>query len=231
MELHELQIKLLKKLSKTEAANFNKLLLDDIESEHMNYHLKRLIKVNLVKKFNQKYILTDSGKNYVGLIDDERETVEKQPKTSILLYAVRKNPKTGEIENLMSKRLKHPYYGKVGKLTGKVRFGETFLEAAKRELLEETGLKANNWHLERIYHKLRHTAEGKFVQDTIFYCFFVTDFEGKFIEKTEFQENIWVTNDMIKNKELDFFDGISFSDRLEPKDLTFDEDVDLVSGY
>ena len=231
MELHYIQIELINKISTKPYATFNSLLIENIDSDHMNYHLKRLIKLKLVEKDRNTYALTDTGKNYVGLIDDTAKAIEKQPKTSVLIQAVRKNPQTGEIENLMSKRLKHPYYGKVGKLTGKVRFGETLLAAAQRELLEETGLTAKVWELEGIYHKLRYKKDDMYVQDTLFYLFFVTDFNGEFIKKTEFQENIWVTKAMIENKNFDFFEDVSHVSRIKPKKFNFKEDVREVIGY
>lgn len=154
MKLHQLQKVLLKKLSKISSARFNELLITGLSSEHMNYHLKKLIECGLVEKTGD-YSLTDKGKDYINLLDDEAEVIERQPKTSVLIHAIRQNP-DGEMEHLMSRRLKQPYLGKVGKIGGKVRFGETLVAAAQRELYEETGLRAGKMVLEEIYHKLRY---------------------------------------------------------------------------
>ena len=243
LKLHHFQFEIIRKLSKKPKARFNELLIEELESEHMNYHLKRLIEVQLVQKTKNQYLLTDLGKNFAGIVDDEISKIEKQPKTSILLVLVRKNPKTDKTENLMSKRLKHPYYGKVGRLTGKVRFGETLLQAAKRELLEETGLKAKTWKLTDIYHKIRFNDNNICLQDTLFYIFYATDFYGQFIEKTEFQQNIWVTKEMIQNTDttigeekckeyLDFFEGVKFKElKSNFSELDFSEDVGTAKGY
>lgn len=229
VKLHKIQLKLLKQLALEKGLNFNSLIIYGLESEHMNYHLKRLVEFNLVEKIKNNYVLTDEGKDFSNLLDDDVDQVEKQPKTSILLHAVRKN--NGVIEHLYSKRLRQPYYGKVGRLTGKVRFGETLLGAAQRELYEEAGLKAKTWHLEEIYQKLRRNKHGKFLQDNLFYVFFVTDFYGTFISKTEFQENVWITNDDIENKKYDFYSEVKLSNRLKPKNFSFTEDIDITNEY
>jgi hypothetical protein len=154
IKLHYYQKELIKKLVTKLGLRFNELLINDLESEHMNYHLKQLINFGLVEKNKGKYNLTDTGKDYSNLMDSETDLIEKQPKTSVIIRGVRKNKK-GEAEYLMTRRLRQPYLGKVGAPTGKVRFGETFQEAAERELYEETGLKAKKFHLQEIYHKLR----------------------------------------------------------------------------
>ena len=114
MKLHYYQKELLKKLALSKKPlKFNELLLKGIESEHMNYHLKKLISYKQIKKIKGLYQLTDMGKDYVDLLGDDIKTEEKQPKTSVIIKAIRTNNK-GEKEMLVCKRLRHPYFGKVG---------------------------------------------------------------------------------------------------------------------
>lgn len=237
IKLHEFQAAILKKLTMTPQLKSNQLLIDGLESEHMNYHLKKLIEFELVQKDGDKYELTDSGKDYSNLMDDNVEIIEKQPKTSVLIRAIRKNEETGEIEHLMSKRLRQPYFGKVGRLGGKVRFGETLEQAAARELYEETGLTASNWQMENIYHKLRYRPDGEFVQDILFYGFVATELSGEFITKTPHQENFWISNrELAERKDLDLYDDLVLDDLLFEAmkgklGLEFSESVGVVSGY
>lgn len=230
LKLHELQNRLLKKLSQTRRARFNDLLIEGLASEHMNYHLKKLIDYGLVAK-NGSYHLTDQGKDYVNLMDDEVEMIERQPKTSVLIRVIRKN-QAGDIEHLCSRRLKQPYLGKVGKIGGKVRFGETIQQAAQRELFEETGLQAKEFFLEEIFHKLRHRENGEFVQDVIFYCLLVKEVHGELIEKTDWQENFWVTSDEVFNSgKYDVFDSLTLPNEEQPRPLKFVESVANVEWY
>lgn len=230
IKLHELQKTLLKKLTTEKQMRFNDLLIEGLGSEHMNYHLKRLIDLDLVTKSTDRYELTDKGKDYSNLMDDEVEFVEKQPKTSVLLHAVRKAA-DGSVEHLLNKRLRHPYFGKIGRLTGKVRFGETLEQAAQRELYEETGLTAGKIELEAVYHKLRHREDGTYVQDSLFYRFFLTDFSGTLIEKTPFQENLWISSRDPNLDKYDFFEGVNMGERLKPEALSFMEDDGVAIGF
>ena len=229
IKLHDFQKQILSELVAKPAVRFNDLLIIGLESEHMNYHLQKLVSLSFVVKQEGKYALTDMGKDYSNLMDDEVKFVEKQPKTSVLLHAVREG-KGGEVEHLLSRRLKHPYFGKVGRLTGKVRFGEQLADAARRELYEETGLEAEVVVLEEIYHKLRRKGADP-VQDVIFYRFFMTGFAGEFIEQTPSQENIWVPTSGENDPKYDLFDDLGLSDRLEPTPLRFVEQEAEEQGY
>lgn len=231
IQLHYLQTEILKKLSFSPKLKFNQLLIENLESVHMNYHLKRLMSYGLVMKDKEYYLLTELGKDYTNRLDDVVKDIERQPKTSILIIGVREN-KQGEIEFLLTKRLKHPFFGKIAELTGKIRFGETFEEAAKRELFEETGLTAKSFTLEKIAHILRKKSNGDVLQDVIFYEFFVTDFEGVFIEKLPYQENFWMTKkEFDKLDKSEILNGLKLENRITPKPLTVKEYLTDEEGY
>lgn len=226
IKIHYYQKEILKRLTMTPKLRFNELLIEGLESEHMNYHLKKLLDSGLVIKQDNIYQLTDNGKDYTNLLDDNVKIIEKQPKTSIIIKGIRKNDRTGEIEHLMKKRLRQPYYGKVGRITGKVRFGETFKEAAARELYEETGLTAKIYHLEEIYRKMRKREDGTFIQDVIFYIFMVQEFEGNLIEKTEIQENFWASTKDLKDRD-DTYDDLKLDESFELNPLFLNETVGI----
>jgi len=211
IKLHYYQIELVKKLSQAVFIRFNDLIIKGLESEHMNYHLKKLINLGFVQKMSSKYTLTDIGKDYSNMLDENSSLPEKQPKTSIIIHAKRKNPK-GQVEHLLSKRLRQPYFGKVGHPTGKVKFGEKVQEAAERELFEETGLKAKKFYLERIYRKMRK-KDGLWVQDVIFFIFLVKDLSSKLIAS------------------LDLYDDFTLDDHMTPKPLTFTEISAEAKGF
>lgn len=228
--IHEIQLIILRQLAVTPTKRFNELLVKKYESEHMNYHLQQLMVKGYVTKKDLHYTLTDSGKDFTNLLDDDMQKVEKQPKTGVIIRAARKNPRIGILEDLLCKRLRQPYYGKVGRIGGKVQFGEKLEEAARRELHEESGLYAAKVTLEQIYHKVRHRKDGTCVQDVLFYIFFAEDLSGTLITHNQYQENFWVTqSDVLKN--MDPYDDLEFSDTLEPRHLTFVEEVLEAEGY
>jgi 8-oxo-dGTP pyrophosphatase MutT (NUDIX family) len=230
VKLHHYQKELIKKLVTKPTLRFNELLIEELESEHMNYHLKQLIDYGFVTKIKTRYALSDSGKDFSNLMDSETDLIEKQPKTSVIIRAVRKNKK-GETEFLMTKRLRQPYLGKVGAPTGKVRFGETLQEAAKRELYEETGLTAGKWTLQEVYRKMRKKGESDWVQDVIFYIFLAQQIKGNLIKKTHVQENFWVTKKSLFNGKHDLYDDLTLDFPLKSSGIVFTEHEGEAEGF
>lgn len=232
IKLHYFQKELLKKLTlSAKGLRFNELLIEGLESEHMNYHLQKLIEFKLVQKQEQYYQLTDEGKDYSNQLDDNVDVVEKQPKTSVLLVVVRYNEEKKEEEYLVNKRLRQPYYGKVGLLTGKVRFGESLEQAVERELYEESGLSAGSVKLLSIYHKIRTKGEET-VQDVIFYRHLVTEISGDLITKTAFQENFWATAKELQQRD-DRYDTFQLktTEAYLQDTLTYTEDIGIAKDF
>lgn len=233
LKVHKYQKEILEKLSTSIFHKFNNLIIEGLKSEHMNYHLKKLLGFGLVEKIGDQYTLTDFGKDYVNSLDDETKLIEKQPKVTVLIYGVRKNEDTKEVEFLFNRRLEQPYLGKVGRIGGKVRFGEKYEDAARRELIEETGLQVKNLTLEMIYRKIRKREDNTFVQDSLFFIYFATQFTGNLIIKTKFQENFWVSKKelLANSNKYDLFDNTILEERLEPKELTVEENTDIAIGF
>ena len=197
----------------------------------MNYHLKKLVDRGFVSKSDGFYFLTDQGKDYSNMLDDDIKYIEKQPKTTVIVKALRKN-KEGKVEFLLNRRLRHPYMGKIGRITGKAKFDETLWEAAERELYEETGLVAKELYLEQIYHKIRHREDGTVIQNAIFYIFFTNDVSGEFIEKTQWQENFWATKKEVENSDkYDLYDDLILEEHFKPKRVSFSEVRTLAEGF
>ena len=93
---------------------------------------------------------------------------------------------------LMCKRLKNPYLGKINFPGGKAESGETSLDAAYRELLEETGITREDIKLSRVidytfygdHHckvevyagRLKHDVEVHGDENTLFWSTLDCDF-------------------------------------------------------
>ncbi len=159
-------------------SRFSELNQTNLPNDHFNYHLKKLISYKYVKKYNESYLLTNIGKLFANTMDTEKLTTEKQAKLSALIIGM-KNDKL-----LVQKRLKEPYFGFYGFISGKIRYGETIYEAAARELKEETGLSGK---LQFIYILHEHILSKKQVllEDKFFYVFKATNLTGKLISIAE----------------------------------------------
>ncbi len=201
-DAHKAQMLILRHLLLTPSAKFADLVREtDLSSDHTNFHIKQLIKAGFVRhvpKSYGTYELTPSGKEYANRMDIDEHVIEKQPKLSVVLDIINHDGK-----HLQQKRLKQPYYGYWGRPTGKIRWGETILEAAARELLEETGLTATLTVL-GFYHKLDYDESGNLLEDKYLCLVRGTDPQGELLAESDGQRNEWLTDAEYEAKEKRF---------------------------
>jgi len=175
-----------------------------LSSDHFNFHISRLIDIGYVlKETKGRYKLSPSGKEYANKLDTESNTIERQPKIAVLLVITRTNKK-GVTEYLFQQRLKQPWYGYWCFPTGKVRWGETIVDTAHRELMEETGLTAHcEWI--GIYHE-QPILEGdsEISEDKIFNIIHCSDVNGDLITEFEGGANKWLTYEQIESLDKKF---------------------------
>jgi 8-oxo-dGTP pyrophosphatase MutT (NUDIX family) len=140
------------------------------------------------------YKLTNKGKEYANRMDTDENEIEKQPKVSVIITLERKN-KEGKREFLFQQRKKNPYYDFWGRVGGKIRWGESIIEAAQRELKEETGLEAD-FEYKMLYHKRDYDRNtNKLLEDKLFACVYSTNYRGDLVEVFEGGINKWMTED------------------------------------
>lgn len=190
---HTAQVEIMRHLLFVPDASFTDLQKGTkLTSDHFNFHIKKLIDEGYVEKVNGQYRLTHKGKEYANRMDTDEKEIEKQPKISIAITLERINDK-GESEFLFQQRKKNPYFDFWGRMGGKMRWGETIIEAANRELHEETGLTAK-FEYKTLYHKRDfHKETKKLLEDKIFLCVYATEYSGTLIEKFEGGVNRWMT--------------------------------------
>ncbi|MBC7868966.1 NUDIX domain-containing protein [Candidatus Saccharibacteria bacterium] len=196
INIHDAQMVILRELLFHPSVSFAKLQkITGMSSDHFNFHLQKLVELKLVEKVSRgTYSLSPRGKEYANKLDTDSNTVERQPKTAVIL-AVERLKKDGTKEYLFQERLKQPYFGFWGFATGKVRWGETITQTAERELLEETGLYADH-RVAGVYHELVYQQEtGEQLEDKIFFVVHCTNTKGKLLEEFEGGRNSWMTRE------------------------------------
>lgn len=159
--MHDLQNKILKTLLLNEKVRFSEMNIENISNDHFSFHVNRLLELELILKDEEGfYHLTDEGKEYANRLDVDGEEIEieKQAKIGVLVVCTKTENEVKKY--LIQKRLKHPYYGYHGFITGKVKWGETVFDAARRELDEEAGLEGEI-RLAGVEHKIDYSKEGK----------------------------------------------------------------------
>ncbi len=199
--MHPAQVAILHALLFRPAAHFAALQkASALSSDHFNFHLKKMLEQKLIEKnIEGYYALTIAGKEYANRFDTDARVIERQPKVAVLLLIERDDGRL-----LCQQRLKQPFYGFWGRPTGKVRWGETILGAAARELMEETGLEAD-LAVKEIYHKIDFTeSSNELLEDKIFFAVHGTNPRGTLQKTFDGGRNIWFNLEEILAQEKVF---------------------------
>lgn len=201
--IHEAQTAILRHLLFVPGANFAELQKKThLTSDHFTFHIKKLLESRYVQKSGTVYTLTPKGKEYANRLDTDEFEIEKQPKVSVALVVERNID--GRREFIAQQRRKQPYYGFWGRLGGKVRWGESFEDAAARELEEETGL-TGTFTLCTIFRKRDYRKEtGDLLEDKVFVIMHCTDAKGELMSDFEGGHNEWLTQEEFAAKDTIF---------------------------
>lgn len=170
-----------------EPLRYSELNIDNIDNDLFNYHLQFLVKKKLVEKTDRGYQISIKGKKIMANIDAVGKTYDLF-RFSITANVIKNE--NGKKYILGQKRLRHPYYGDVSTISGKVKKGELVINAAKRKLKEETGLEAD-FKVLGLLRKIRLNENGDVVEDTVYNVCYGENPKGELIEKNEYGENKW----------------------------------------
>jgi 8-oxo-dGTP pyrophosphatase MutT (NUDIX family) len=193
VEIHQAQTQILRELLFVDKAGFAKLQKPTgLTSDHFKFHIKRLVSLEYVEKLPEgEYRLTAAGKEYANKLDTDKSTIERQPKCAVILVIEKRE--NGKTYFLVQERRKHPYFGFWGFPGGKIRWGETIMQAAARELREETGLSADLEH-KGVYHEhVIETESGRLLEDKVFHVIHGTNARGELLSSFDSGNNAWMT--------------------------------------
>lgn len=203
-DAHVAQMAILRKLLIGREASFSDLMrATELTNDHANFHIKKLIAAGMVEHVSKsygKYQLTRKGKEYANRMDTDALVIEKQPK---LIVDIGIENSKGKF--LFQERSKQPYYGYWGFPTGKIRWGETMLEAAGRELMEETGLSAT-LRVVGMHHKLDYDENKEMLEDKYLILVHGTNPKGELLIDTETHTNHWLMPDEYRHLDKRFGD-------------------------
>lgn len=172
---------------------FTELNIEGLSNDHFSYHIRTLQDLGLIVKSGKKYSLTIQGKQFASTIDTDENNIEKQPKVGV--FVIPTIQLDGKRLYAVQKRLKEPYYGYQGFMTGKVRYGEKVFETAARELDEETKLTATEFEYRFMLHEMVYHTSGKILEDKFFNIIHAIVEKDTLDTKTESGENFWATEE------------------------------------
>lgn len=221
INIHPLQTRVLLALLFKPGARFSELRQKNVSSDQFTFHLKALLQAELIGKKDNAYHLTSLGKEFANRFDTEQKAMERQAKVGVCVIGVKKEK--GQTFYLFQQRLKEPYFGFHGFVTGKIRWGEKVEEAARREFLEEAGL-TGKFRFCGIEHKMDYDKENKMLEDKFFFVFKVTNVKGKFIAEFPGGKNIWVSEKDISGLKNLFKDVKKLLNIIKKTRLSFCEE-------
>lgn len=228
LKIHDFQISILRELLFKPGARFTDLKKVDVTNDHFTFHVNHLLKEGLISKKDGKYFLTTEGKEFANRIDTDSLKLERQAKLGVALHAIR--TKNGQTEILVHRRLKEPFYGWHGSHSGKIRWGETPLQCAKREFLEETGL-TGEFSLKGITHSPHYHKDGRLLEDKYFWIFRVENTKGKLKTKVPEGENLWVTEQEFRQLKNVFATFDEIFEVINSKNMVYLDRARIVDSY
>lgn len=201
--MHPAQIAILYKLRHSQSASFSVLMHEtNLESDVFKFHIQKLVKLGHIYKLTDgNYTLTPSGKEFANNLSEEKRVTQKQPKLSVLLVVPNPN-QPGQY--LMQRRMRHPYYGFWGCISGPVQWGEDAEETAIRELEKQTGLQAS-FNVQSFYRKRDYDKENELLEDKLFIILKASNIEGDLGDSSwSHGINRWMSLDELWNEERYF---------------------------
>jgi len=184
---HPLQKSVVLKLIHKPVASFTELLGEERDSNKFAYHLGKLEAEGIIKKTVEgKYSLSEEGRKLSAFIEGDTGTQALFP-TFAHVLVVQDGDKV-----LVQKRLKEPFYGYWGLISGKINFGLNIEECAIRDLTEETGLTASSSQLIGI-NQAKTYEDGKLLFHHMMFYVRLNGISGDLHGVTHKGENEWVT--------------------------------------
>lgn len=182
---HVLQKQIIEKLTYAPKLRFSELKPENIESNLFMYHLKQLIKLGFVEKLENGYTLTPVGLAHVDKLSLKDLKHRVQAKVLTILAIEHEDGKW-----LMMRRLHQPYIGKIGFPSGKVHYGESLIEAAKRDLEEKADLKDIPLQLRGSFNFI-FKSQDIILSNIIAYVFYGKTNTKKGLKKSQGCETYW----------------------------------------
>lgn len=167
----------------------------EMENNVFQFHLNSLQEKGYVEKYFKVYKLTKDGKKYAIRIDSDNAKVETQAKIGVALGCIR-NINSGEKQILIYTRLKHAFFGCQVFPAGKIKHGESIIDAVKRELLEETDLIGEPEIVGILHYRIFNTKGDELLDDLLLFLCRFDNPKGKLKGSKEGKYE-WVGSDKI----------------------------------
>lgn len=205
-QLHTTQLAILKKLLFCPVLRYTEMKPDSkMDNNQFDFHLDALVTSGLVEKMDTGYTLTAIGKEYANRMDTDEVKILQQAKLGARVGCVR--TVNGVQEFLVYTRKKQPFFNCQGFLAGKIRYGEKVLDAAARELEEETGLTGSPVLVE-VEHMRVYDKETKELLEDKFFFFYKVENPTGTLTPNEEGEHYWISENNLAEQVTNPFNSL-----------------------
>lgn len=223
--MHHCQQKIISTLAFKTQASFAELNVDQLTTDWFSFHLRQVVKNNLVQKLpNGQYTLTDEGKKQSLQLDFAADQSEKSPRLSVLLVV--KNQE----KYVVQQRKRQPFQGFWEFPTKKIGFGQSPLAVVQNVLASELGLEGAAEFV-GVLHKLERHQEHELFDDKYYLVFLVENAHGSLQTSCAEADSFWLTRAEFDAKELSHFDQTATFELLNPSSNQLKEVVGEVEMY
>lgn len=200
------QRRIIARLILNQKMTFNQIWGKRGDSNKLAYHINRLVENKILSKSPSGYCLSAKGKALSALLDGDG----KESPHPVMAYVVIIS-KAGKL--LCQERLKEPFRGYVGFVSGNIKFGSSVIDCAIAGVKKQAGLDLKNPVIkgteeivtfegdEALYHHMISIVTGG--------C------EGELISEMPGKRNRWVTKKQLFDEKL--FPKIGLDELLDPE--------------
>lgn len=226
--VNKIQASIIRQLIQHEHMRFAELNVDKVPSDQFSYHLRQLIKRNVISKSEDNhYSLSNQGRGRALMLSTRRDSIIAQAFVAVRVVL---NKKEGEREYfLLQRRTLVPYKGSIGTPGDKIFFGEDASETAVRAMKEQTGLTCDV-QFRGIRH-IKDVFEGEIMQDKFFFVFSASNPRGTLAPSGPTGTNEWMTLDELKATGKSVQGGLEILDVSKNGQMSFEEVTYTVSSY
>lgn len=226
--VNDIQADIIWKLSNNPGLRFSEIRNPETPSDQFSYHLRQLLKYNVVEKDPKGcYTLTVMGKSRSLMLDARSKSFITQGFVAVRVVVTKPSPR-GTLY-LIQKRGRVPYKGYLGEPGGKVLFGEDVLDSAQRNLKKETGLTCQ-LELKGLMH-LKDVYNDTLQQDKFFFVAKGTEPQGTLKTSGETGTNSWMTLPTLRAAKKVHFGVMAMIEMCNKQGFEFKEQTHKVREY
>ena len=227
-DINSIQAGIMRQLFFNDGLRFAEINVDDVPSDQFSYHLKQLLKYDLLEKSpDNTYRLSVMGRTRAIMLYPAKDSFIEQGFLAVRIVLSKVEDETQYF--LLQERAAVPFKGTYGTPGDKILFGEDVEQAAIRAMQLQTGLLCDVT-LCGIKH-IKDNYRGKVVQDKYFFVFRASNPQGVLLARGRTGKNMWLSYDQVHSSGRSTNGGLELLEMAGTQRLQFDEQTFAIDSY